>query len=377
MEKLFAVCAPGLEPFTQQEVQALAMEHGNLFANPQPLPGGIAFEGAQAAIYLSNLWLRTASRVLLRLGEFYAATFSELDKKSGRLPWENVLKPGQPVFLRATCHHSKLYHSDGVIERVVKGITTRLKTEPLLVKTDTDGEDSAAQLIVIRLENNLCTISLDTSGTILHKRGYRLETAKAPLRETLAAAMLMASGWDGKTPLMDPFCGSGTIPIEAALLARRMAPGLNRSFSFMLWPGFSLKKWQTFLDTTRQQAIPCPVPIFASDRDAGAIQAATNNAGRAGVAGDIQFSCRAVSAIEPFEQYGWVVTNPPYGERLESSRDLRNLYARLGDTLRQKAPGWQAAFLCNDNALLRQTQLPFKKTYSFLNGGIRVKFAIT
>jgi putative N6-adenine-specific DNA methylase len=336
----------------------------------------VVFQGGLEELYKANLHLRTASRVLVRLGDFYAAAFSELRKKAGRLAWERFLTPGQPVLLHVTCHKSKLYHSGGVAERVLGAIGDRLgKPSPAVTGQEAmeSNEPIPPQLVVVRLLHDHCTISIDSSGHLLHRRGYRLETAKAPLRETLAAAMLLASGWDTRSPLVDPFCGSGTIPIEAALLAQGIPPGRGRAFSFMRWPRYDPRRWEGLLSdipTCSSDDIPA---IQASDRDTGAIKIAQANAARAGVEGMISFANQAVSAITPPPGPGWVVTNPPYGIRVSSGNDLRNLYAQLGKVLRQSCPGWQAAILCSDPALLGQTGLQLDTSVGFVNGGVSVR----
>jgi putative N6-adenine-specific DNA methylase len=384
MEKIFAVSAPGLEAFTKQELENLQL----LFPtqkNSIPLPGqslddfnkdetgGVEFDGDLNAIYKANLLLRTASRVLVRFGEFYAAAFSELEKKSSRLSWERYLTPGQPIAVRVTCHKSRLYHSNAAARTLAKGIGIRLGNLPPLVKFDENGADPP-QLIVMRLVHDLCTISIDSSGAGLHRRGYRLATAKAPLRETLAAGVILASGWDCQSPLLDPFCGSGTIPIEAALIAREIPAGSKRRFAFYDWPGFNPALWEALLSQDKRlNRITIP-HIIASDRDAGAIEMAQANAERAGVADCIEFSCRAVSAIEP-SGTGWVVTNPPYGVRVSAHKDLRNLYAQFGKILRQKCSGWHVAVLCSDLKLLGNIGLPLETSFSLVNGGLPVKLA--
>jgi putative N6-adenine-specific DNA methylase len=326
------------------------------------------------AVYMANLWLRTASRVLLRLGEFHAAAFSELRKKAGRLEWERFIIPGRAVAIRVTCRKSRLYHSDAVAERVAGAIADRLGQPSSLVKFDPQSSDKLPQLIIVRLFHDQCTISIDTSGTNLHRRGYHLATAKAPLRETLAAGMLLASGWDRVSPLLDPFCGSGTIPIEAALMARGIPPGGERRFAFMDWPNYDPYLWKECLEESNTGQTAESPPILASDRDAGAIQIAQANAERAGVAEFIEFSCQPISAIEPIGT-GWVITNPPYGVRVSSGKNLRNLYARFGNIAREKCPGWRVAILCGDYALLQQTGLQLDTSLTLDNGGIRVKLA--
>lgn len=398
----YAVCTPGLETCTAQELRALGLikpvdqkiqdlkpgppkegfskadqaqpsHQKPAFVKPRLEKGGVAFEGGLAELYRANLYVRTASRILLRLADFRAIGFSELRKKASRVAWEQYLSPGQPVNLRVSCHKSRLYHSTAVAERVAAAIGDRLGVLPPLVSfKDEDEEQAPAQVILVRLLHDQCTLSVDTSGELLHRRGYRQAVAKAPLRETLAAGLLLLSEWDRQNALLDPFCGSGTIPIEAALLARRLPPGLNRSFAFMNWQGFDEDLWETIRQQARQQMrSDCP-PIFASDRDAGAVEMAQANAARAGVLDAIEFSCQAVSAIEPRGK-GWVVTNPPYGLRVSSNKDLRNLYAQLGNVLREKCPGWQAAILSGDPALLHQTRLNLDTSISLVNGGIPVR----
>lgn len=410
MPTLFAVTAPGLEALAAQELRGL----GLLAAAPAPadeagpetvqghapgaggapaagsetaagrdpaiVPGGVTFMGDANALYRANLHLRTASRVLVRLGEFRAVSFPELRKKARRLEWERFLAPGQPVALHVTCHKSRLYHSDAVAERVAGAIGDRLGKPSPQHKPDEEGDGHPPQLIVVRLFNDQCTFSVDSSGALLHRRGYRQATAKAPLRETLAAALLLAAGWDPAAPLLDPFCGAGTIAIEAALLAAGLAPGRNRQFAFMDWPTFDPQQWAAALAAlpAAPGAAPLPprAPILASDRDAGAIRLAQENAERAGVLERIEFSTRAVSAIQPPPGPGWVVTNPPYGLRVSAQKDLRNLYAQIGNVLRQHCPGWQAAILCSDPKLLGQTRLGLVPALSTANGGVPVRLGV-
>ena len=385
MKKLFAACAPGLEPFTANELQQLSINSNNPIAEfnslsksvkPNQFAGGVEFTGDLEMIYRTNLYLRTASRILVRFGEFFASGFPELKRKVAQLPWENYLRPKQPVALRVTCHKSRLYHSGAVAQRITEAIGKRLGALPTLVKFDENAAQNPPQLIVVRIARNRCTISIDSSGAVLHRRGYRLATAKAPLRETLAAGMLLAAGWDKKSPLFDPFCGSGTIAIEAALMAKQKAPGINRKFAFMGWPNFDREKWQNLVAMAKAPAVESAPLITASDRDAGAIQSARENAERTGVKESITLYCRTISAIDPPGQTGWIVTNPPYGVRLNADKDLRNLYAKLGSVLRNKCAGWRVAMLCNSDSLLRQTGLKFDTSILLDNGGVKVTLAV-
>ena len=248
--------------------------------------GGVTFGAHRAGLYAANLHLRTASRILVRIGTFHASEFHELERHAARLPWREFVTSGSPMTFRVTSRKSRLYHQDAVAQRLLAVAGGR--TAP---------EGDAAQEFVIRLFRDECTVSADASGELLHRRGYRLATAKAPLRETLAAAMLVASGWNGSAPLVDPMCGSGTIPIEATLLARRIAPGMARRFAFMDWPGFDQSAWERLVQLARERVLPhAPAPILGSDRDAGAVAASVANAERAGVAGDIEWCRAAISA---------------------------------------------------------------------------------
>lgn len=367
--ELFAIAAPGLEPIVERELRALGVD------GIRDEAGGVAFSGGREAMYRANLHLHTASRVIARVAEFGARGFPELVRQAKRQPWERYLDPARPVQLRVTCRKSRLYHSDAVAERVVEGIEKRLGIEG--IKEINGGEDDdghRGQLVIVRMVHDRCLLSVDTSGELLHRRGYREATAKAPIRETLAAALLLAAEWRVETPLLDPFCGSGTIAIEGAMLARRIAPGLHRQFAFMEWPDFDAALWRRIHDEAAREILPrAPAPILGSDRDAGAIEAARANGGRAGVAGDIELEKRALSAIEPPSERGWICTNPPYGVRVSERAELRNLYAQLGKVLRAKCPGWTVAMFSADARLDRATGLSLRPVLGTANGGIPVR----
>ena len=383
MPNFFAICAPGLEPFTARELKNLGLQITSSTSSRDSLEGrgkveevgGVECRGSLTDLCRANLHLRTASRVLLHLGSFFADTFSDLMRRAKRLDWQSYLNPESPVALRVTCHKSRLFHSAAVTERVMESIGARLGRIPPTRKFDGEEEGDPPQLIFVRLVENRCTLSLDSSGALLSRRGYRLATAKAPLRETLAAGILMASGWDLKSPLVDPFCGAGTIPIEAALMARKIAPGLHRHFAFMGWPNFDTETWERLKALSREGEAKSLPPLMGSDRDAGAIRAAGENAERAGVSDSIIFSCKAISALDPPPGPGWVVTNPPHGVRLKSRPDLRSLYIRLGRVLRARCPGWNAAVLCADDSLLKLTGINFDRWFPMRSGGLRVTLA--
>ncbi len=323
----------------------------------------------------ANLWLRTASRVLVRVARFKATAFHELERRAKRIPWNEYLTQGVAADFRVTTHKSRLHHSGAIAERLLAACGSPLAANrsPFAVsgKRQAAG-DERHQLFVVRVVRDEFTVSADTSGDLLHMRGYRQAVAKAPLRETLAAALLLACEWNGAVPLLDPFCGSGTIPIEAALIARNIAPGSRRGFAFMRWPAFDEPAWRAELGNAAAAARPrADVPIVASDRDAGAVESAGANAERAGVLADLALSQRALSAVEPPAGTGLLATNPPYGKRVGDA-DVRNLWAQIGKVLRARFRGWSAAFYCADPRLAKQTGLEVEVVMRTSNGGIRV-----
>ena len=374
----YAATAPGLEPLVARELAALGV-------TPNAETGGAAFRGPIESIWRANLWLRTASRVLVRVASFRARAFHELERLARAVPWERYVANGSGVRFRVTSKKSRLYHTGGIAQRFGEAIEHRLGSGIVVGDSRSDENDeeevdsSPAQLFVIRAFHDVFTVSIDSSGALLHQRGYRKAIAKAPLRETLAAAMLIASDWSGSTPLLDPLCGSGTIPIEAALIARRIAPGSTRSFAFQTWPSFEGSRW----DALRAEAAAgvlasAGVRIRGSDRDAGAIEAAESNAARAGVTADLDFSVRAVSAIDDCEEGdGLVVTNPPYGVRVGEAARLRDLYAKLGQVLRTRCPGWRVALLSANTRLETELRLPLEERMRTRNGGIPVRLMIS
>lgn len=389
---LFAVTAPGLESLCAAELRVLGIP-------AEPDAGGASWRGDLRSLYRANLESRTATRVLVRAGTFRARTFHELERRSAKLPWARFLPAGASVSLRVTCRKSKLYHAGAVAERVARvladGRGVRVVDasntadddgiEPPDVVSTADapppGTDaSQPPLVVIRLLRDVCTVSIDSSGVLLHRRGYRQALAKAPLRETLAAALLLAARWRGVTPLLDPLCGSGTIPIEAALLARRIPPGLAnpdlapRSHAFEQWPEFDAGVWSDTLAAARDGVLEAaPAPILGSDRDAGAVAAAITNARRAGVERDVDLTRRALSAVEPPGGRGHLVTNPPYGVRVGDHQALYALYAALGRTARERLPGWTVALLTADARLTAATGLALEERLATRNGGIAVR----
>jgi putative N6-adenine-specific DNA methylase len=303
----------------------------------------------------------------------------ELERKARDLPWTSWLPAGVPVTLRVSCRKSRLYHQKAVAERIGKAIVAAGGTVASTERDEAGGAGAAeeaqgGQLVLVRIFRDELSLSLDSSGALLHRRGYRLAVGKAPLRETLAAALVLASDWDPRTPLVDPFCGSGTIPIEAALLARRIPPGRNRSFAFQHWPGWTAARWDALLAAADAQTLPkAPALIIGADRDAGAIAAASANATRAGVADDVEFRRAAVSSLTVPPARGCLVSNPPYGVRVSEQRDLRDLYARLGQVARRTLAGWRLGLLLPGTSLERETGLVWQELFRAHNGGLAVR----
>ncbi len=369
----YAIVAPGLESFALEEAKALGLD-------AVLEEGGVAWTGDARSALLANAALRIASRVLVRLASFEARSFAELERHARKVQWARVLQSGDAVRFRVTCKKSRLYHSDAVAQRVADAV---VRTVPGVRAhggsvAEDEGIDDDTSLIVVRVMRDRVTVSADSSGALLHRRGYRQATAKAPLRETIAAAMLSASGWDEVSPLIDPLCGSGTIAIEAAMRARRMAPGAQRTFAMERWPTVPRGLGAAVRAELADRALPSAAgAIVGSDRDAGAITAATSNAERAGVTADVSWAVRSLSAAKfPESAKGWIVTNPPYGVRVGESDRVRDLWAQLGNVLRDRAAGWTLALLSPDAALERQLRIPLRVAASTSNGGIPVRVMV-
>jgi putative N6-adenine-specific DNA methylase len=362
-----AITSPGIEGILQKELKNLGIR------TTKKIPGGVEGKGKIEDIQKANLWSRTANRIIVRVDEFHASSFHELERRAKKVEWSRYISRGSAVRFRVTCRKSRLYHSDAVAERLEKVVKGQLDAQ--IADRDADEEEeNDAQLFIVRLADDVCSVSVDSSGDLLHRRGYRQAVAKAPLRETLAAAMLIGSEWDMKSPLVDPMCGSGTIAIEGAMMARRIAPGARRSFAFEQWPDHKPEEWTRIVgEATALELAGTDATIIASDRDAGAIAAAKANAGRASVLNDVQIAERPLSAVEFPPGPGWLVTNPPYGLRVGESAPLKNLYARLGRILAEKADGYVAALLSADRKLEAQLGLDLREVFRTTNGGIPVR----
>lgn len=359
--QFFVVAAPGLEKVCEAEALSLGLEE------VQSSSGGVVFSGGLRELYLANLHMRTATRVLVRLGDFKATDFPDLFRKALRLPWGSFLRPDTAIEVRATSHRSRLIHTGRIAETVAAAIDRALGRSAGFTAVP-----GFKQMILVRFEDDSCTISCDSSGELLHKRGYRLSTGAAPLRETLAAASLLLLGWDGTVPLCDPLCGSGTIAVEGALLAAKQPPGRHREFAFMHWPGYRQGLWQALTSDADRRVVTSAAPIFASDSDSCVLAIAEQNAQQAGVNTLIDFHCSDLLSLPVRRGPGLVLCNPPYGIRLERGEDLLALYKDLGEGFKRAFPGWTIAFISPDDKLAMATGLDVSMCARLLNGGLSV-----
>lgn len=357
IDSFFLVAAPGLDAILADEARAAG------FQGVSVVPGGVTVAGGWSEVWRANLELRGATRVLARIAEFRAMHLAQLDKRSRKVDWASLLRPDVPVRVEATCHKSKIYHHKAAAQRVETAIR------------ETVGAATAADApltVKVRIEDDLCTISLDTSGESLHKRGHKQFTGKAPMRETLAALILRQMGFDGTQTLVDPMCGSGTFILEAAEIAAGLQPGRDRAFAFQNLKTFDAK---AFARLKKTPAVPPALRFFGSDRDQGAVQGATANATRAGVSGWCQFDRKPVSDLTPPEGLppGLIVVNPPWGARIGDRKLLFALYGALGKTLAERFRGWKLGLVSPDAGLVKAAGLTLTATEPAIDmGGTRV-----
>lgn len=348
---LFATCLPGLEDVLSAELQ-----EKRIGSNHSTIPGGVEFEGELLDMGRANRELGVAQNIRVRIASFGATKLPQLTNKAKTVPFEEWLVRDQPLRVRVTSRKSRLYHTGAVKERILRGVHERLGGET---------EEGDGQQVLVRVSDNQVTISFDTSGPPLHRRGYRLASGKAPLREDLACALLRVSGWDRRSQLVDPMMGSGTIAIEAAMLAAGVAPGGNRPFAFEVAPICSSLELPALVAEGS-------APIFASDRDVGALESASSNAERAGVREMLTLNEAPLSAAPGLDaDAGWIVTNPPYGKRM--GKKLQPLFQRLGTVLRERSD-WKFACVFPDGDLPRRMGVNLKSALMSDHGGTKVRF---
>ncbi|MEM9140091.1 MAG: class I SAM-dependent RNA methyltransferase [Pseudomonadota bacterium] len=357
------VVAPGLEQVLAAEVRDLGL------GKPMVDAGGVEIEGDWQTVWRANLMLRGASRVLVRLGAFRALHLAQLDKRARKFPWAETLRPDVPVRVEATCKASRIYHAGAAQMRVERALREEMGITIA---------DDAPIRVMARIDDDLCTFSVDTSGAPLHQRGLKQAVGKAPLRETLAALFLRQAGYTPPEPVLDPMCGSGTFLLEAADLAAGQLPGRARSFALEQLASFNAARWANM--TTQESADAAPTgAFFGSDRDAGAIKMAGENAARAGLNSAIHLTHAPISALErPDGPPGLVMTNPPYGGRIGNKKLLYGLYAALGQVLRERFSGWRVGIVTSEPGLATATGLPINTAGPpVAHGGLKVRLYLS
>lgn len=355
--EIFLATAPGLEGALCEEVRAKG------FKQARALPGGVTIKGGWPEVWRANLWVRGASRVLARIGSFKVLHLSQLEKSTREIPWRTLLPLGIPFQVEVTCAKSRIYHDGAAAERIEKAVAEALKSS---------ATPDAPVTIMARIERDICTFSLDSSGELLHKRGYKQSVNKAPMRENMAALFLQQCGYRGQEPVYDPMCGSGTFVIEAAEIAARLNPGRARSFAFEQFSTFDPAAWEKMCAVKRQPATGSH--FYGSDRDEGAVAMSTENATRAGVGDVTHFTRQTISdMMPPCDAPGLVIMNPPYGTRLGEQAKLMPLYQSFGEKCRTRFAGWRVGIITTNIALARATGLPFLPPAAPVQyGGLRV-----
>jgi putative N6-adenine-specific DNA methylase len=363
--ELIATTAFGLEAIVEREVQKLG------YTDTKVEDGRVRFKGDLTAICKANLWLRSAERVQLVIGEFHCPDFEQLFERTKEMPWEEWLTVDAlfPVYAKSV--KSMLTATPSVQRAVKKAIVERLKTKHNRVWFDEEGPEYA---IEISLLNDRALLTIDTSGEGLHKRGYRQLTTEAPLKETLAAAMIQLSYWNRDRILVDPFCGSGTIPIEAALIARNMPPGGNRTFAAENWPQVSIKLWTEARKEARDQRLkPLEQSIIATDMDSQVIRLARKHASDAGVGTDIHFERKMFAEFNEYREYGVMICNPPYGERMGDRETVDRINEDFGEIIRMH-PTWSFYCLTSHPWFERQAGAEASRRRKLYNGRIECTY---
>ena len=364
---LLVPCHFGLEAVLKREIYDLGYEITKVE------DGRVTFEGDEEAICRANIFLRTAERVMIQVGRFKATTFEELFQGIKNLPWEEYIpEDGKFWVKKASSINSKLFSPSDIQSIAKKAMVERMKQK---YHKEWFKEDGAAYPVRIFLLKDEVTVALDTSGDSLHKRGYRTMTSKAPLTETLAASLIMLTPWRKDRILVDPFCGSGTFPIEAAMIAANVAPGMNRSFLAEDWKHLVPRKcWYDALEEAQDRVnTDIRTDIQGYDIDGDVIKAARENAKRAGVEHMIHFQQRAVADLSHPKKYGFIITNPPYGERLEDKADLPALYTQIGQAY-QRLDSWSMFLITSYTDTEKYIGRKADKNRKIYNGMLKTYF---
>jgi len=363
----FATTAKGLEEVLASELAALGL------AGIKTANGGVAFAGTPVDGYRACLWLRTANRVLQPVASFPCPSEDALYAGVSAYCWEEVLTPQMTLAVDANLRDSAITHSRFAALKTKDAIVDRIR-DRCGQRPDVDPKNPDLR-INLHLAKNQCTISLDLAGTGLHRRGYRRDPTIAPLKETLAAGLVALTGWDRQSHFVDPMCGSGSLPLEAALWASNTAPGLlTPDFGFQRWPGFDRTAWLELLDDAREaQAELHGNLIFGSDRDRKAVELARRNAESAGIGSKIRWSQHDFTKLDPPATQGTLICNPPYGERIGEEAQLEAFYRKIGDTLKQNWTGWTAWVLTGNLPLAKRIGLKPSRRIVLYNGPIECR----
>lgn len=365
--ELIAPCHFGLEAVLKREILDLGYEISSVE------DGRVTFQGDAEAVCRANIFLRTAERVLLKVGSFQAVSFEELFEKTKALPWEAYIpKDGKFWVTKASSVKSRLFSPSDIQSVMKKAMVRRLQEHYHMEWFPEDGPEYPVRVFLMK---DQVTVGIDTSGASLHKRGYREVSGKAPITETLAAALIMLTPWRGDRILVDPFCGSGTFPIEAAMMAANIAPGMNRSFTAEKWTNLIPKKlWYDTVDEASDLIRePEETDIQGYDADEDVIRIARRNAAEAGVEHMIHFQRRDVRDLSHPKKYGFIITNPPYGERLEDKKDLPELYRAFGESF-QRLETWSAYMITSYEDAERYFGRKADKNRKIYNGMLKTYF---
>ncbi len=365
--ELIAPCHFGLESVLKREILDLGYEIIKVE------DGRVTFEGDMEAICRANVFLRTAERILLKAGEFRAVTFDELFEKTRAIPWERYIPAdGKFWVTKAASVKSKLFSPSDIQSVMKKAMVERMKS---CYRTEWFTEEGASYPIRVFLMKDMVTVGIDASGVSLHKRGYRQLSGKAPITETLAAALILLTPWKKDRILVDPFCGSGTFPIEAAMIAARIAPGMNRSFVAEKWTNLIKKKlWYEVIDEAEElEDRQIETDIQGYDIDGEVLRLARQNAREAGVEHLIHLQQRPVQELRHPKRYGFIITNPPYGERLEEKEALPLLYEEFGESFRRLSD-WSAYMITSYEDAERYFGRKADRNRKIYNGMIKTYF---
>lgn len=362
----FAAVPRGAEDIAAHELKMLGI------AGAIAGKGGVAFVADRSGLYRANLWLRTASRLLVQLAVFPCSNPDELYAGVHVIAWQDLITPAMTLAVDCSLRDSALTHSGFVALKTKDAVVDRIReacgSRP---SVDTSSPDVR---INVHLHKNVCTVSLDSSGEPLDRRGYRLERNEAPLRETLAAAVVALTGWDGSVPLVDPMCGSGTIPVEAALQVARIPPGLKRSFGFQHWLDFDSSLWDRLVREAEDGIQRVPVGLITGyDKDSRALALAARNSAGAGLEGQIHYFHADLMEFKPEGNKGVVIINPPYGIRMGEEDDLRELYCQIGDIMKKRCKGWTGYVLTGNLELAKYIGLKASRRFVLFNGPIECR----